>query len=84
MSGITDDIRIREIKPLITPNEVMGEFAATETAVETVTAARSALHNILHGADDRLAVVIGPCSIHDPVGGDGLRPPSQCGTQRAA
>ena len=45
----------------------MGEFAATETAVETVTAARSALHNILHGADDRLAVVIGPCSIHDPV-----------------
>jgi 3-deoxy-7-phosphoheptulonate synthase len=67
VSGITDDIRIREIKALITPNEVMGEFAATETAVETVTTARTALHNILHGADDRLAVVIGPCSIHDPV-----------------
>ena len=57
MSGITDDIRIREIKPLITPNEVMGEFAATETAVATVTAARSALHNILHGAEDRLVAV---------------------------
>jgi 3-deoxy-7-phosphoheptulonate synthase len=67
VSGITDDIRIREIKALITPNEVMGEFAATETAVETVTAARTALHDILYGGDDRLAVVIGPCSIHDPV-----------------
>jgi 3-deoxy-7-phosphoheptulonate synthase len=65
VSGITDDIRIREIKALITPNEVMGEFAATAAAVATVTAARSALHDIVHGNDDRLAVVIGPCSIHD-------------------
>jgi 3-deoxy-7-phosphoheptulonate synthase len=63
--GITDDIRIREIRALITPNEVMGEFAATDPAVATVTAARSAVHDILHGKDDRLAVVIGPCSIHD-------------------
>jgi 3-deoxy-7-phosphoheptulonate synthase len=67
VSGITDDIRIREIKALITPNEVMGEFAATAAAVTTVTAARSALHGIVHGHDDRLAVVIGPCSIHDPI-----------------
>ncbi|MEO7134278.1 MAG: 3-deoxy-7-phosphoheptulonate synthase [Vicinamibacterales bacterium] len=66
MSGITDDIRIREIKALITPNEVMGEFVPTDQAIETVTVARSALHDILHGGDDRLAVVIGPCSIHDP------------------
>ena len=66
MSGITDDIRIREIRALITPNEVMGEFAATETAIETVSSSRAALHDILHGKDDRLAVVIGPCSIHDP------------------
>ncbi len=65
MPGITDDIRIREIKALITPNEVMREFAATESAVTTVTTARNALHNIVHGHDDRLAVVIGPCSIHD-------------------
>ena len=55
MPGITDDIRIREIKALITPNEVMGEFVATEAAVATVTAARGALHDILHGKDDRLA-----------------------------
>jgi len=63
--GITDDIRIREIKALITPNEVMGEFPVTDRAVMTVSTARSALHDILHGRDDRLAVVIGPCSIHD-------------------
>ncbi|MDQ8732682.1 3-deoxy-7-phosphoheptulonate synthase [Bradyrhizobium sp. LHD-71] len=66
MSGITDDVRIREIRALITPSEVMGEFVPTDLAVETVAGARGALHNILHGSDDRLAVVIGPCSIHDP------------------
>lgn len=65
MPGTTDDIRIREIRALITPNEVMREFAATDTAIATVTASRSALHDIVHGHDDRLAVVIGPCSIHD-------------------
>jgi 3-deoxy-7-phosphoheptulonate synthase len=43
----------------------MREFAATEAAVATVTASRNALHDIVHGQDDRLAVVIGPCSIHD-------------------
>jgi 3-deoxy-7-phosphoheptulonate synthase len=65
VSGTTDDIRIREIKALITPNDVMREFVVTDRAVETVTIARDALHNIVHGNDDRLAVVIGPCSIHD-------------------
>jgi 3-deoxy-7-phosphoheptulonate synthase len=64
--GITDDTRIREIRALITPHEVMGEFAATDDVIETVASSRTALHDILHGADDRLAVVIGPCSIHDP------------------
>jgi 3-deoxy-7-phosphoheptulonate synthase len=64
--GITDDTRIREIRALITPHEVMGEFAATDDVIETVASSRTVLHDILHGADDRLAVVIGPCSIHDP------------------
>jgi 3-deoxy-7-phosphoheptulonate synthase len=64
--GITDDTRIREIKALITPHDVMGEFAATDAVIDTVASSRAVLHDILHGADDRLAVVIGPCSIHDP------------------
>ncbi|MDA1101261.1 MAG: 3-deoxy-7-phosphoheptulonate synthase [Proteobacteria bacterium] len=61
-----DDIRIREIKELNTPAEIMREFPRTDTATRTVTRARQALQGIIHGDDDRLAVVIGPCSIHDP------------------
>ena len=62
----TDDLRIRELREIRTPAEVVQEFPRTETATRTVLSTRHALHNILHGADDRLAVVIGPCSIHDP------------------
>ena len=66
MLADTDNVRIREIRALLTPDEVTAEFARTETATQTVTDARASLHDILHGADDRLAVVVGPCSIHDP------------------
>jgi 3-deoxy-7-phosphoheptulonate synthase len=63
----TDDLRIRDIRELTTPETLMREFAITGSASQTVTAGRAAFQRILHGADDRLAVVIGPCSIHDPV-----------------
>ncbi len=66
MLADTDNVRIREIRALLTPNEVTAEFARTDTATQTVSDARASLHDILHGADDRLAVVVGPCSIHDP------------------
>ena len=62
----TDDLRIREIKELSTPAEVMREFPRTDEATRTVAATRRAIHDILRRDDDRLAVVIGPCSIHDP------------------
>jgi 3-deoxy-7-phosphoheptulonate synthase len=62
----TDDLRIREIKELTTPEEVMREIPRTLTATRIVMAARNAIHAILHGNDDRLLVVVGPCSIHDP------------------
>jgi 3-deoxy-7-phosphoheptulonate synthase len=62
----TDDLRIREIKELLPPSHVIREFPTTEKAATTVFRAREAIHRILHGADDRLLVVIGPCSIHDP------------------
>ena len=65
MSHNTDDIRIREIKELNPPSHVMREFPCTKQASETVFAARQSMHRILHGMDDRLIVVIGPCSIHD-------------------
>jgi 3-deoxy-7-phosphoheptulonate synthase len=63
----TDDLRIREIKELSTPEEVMREIPRTLTATRVALASRHALHAILHGTDDRLLVVVGPCSVHDPV-----------------
>lgn len=61
----TDDLRIRDIRELTTPEEVARESPCSPPASATVSGARQALHRILHGLDDRLAVVIGPCSIHD-------------------
>ncbi len=62
----TDDLRIREMKELIPPSHLIREFPCTDKAGTTAAGARTALHRILHGQDDRLMVVIGPCSIHDP------------------
>ena len=62
----TDDLRIADIKELVTPEELAREYACSDRASETVSDARRALQRILHGQDDRLIVVIGPCSIHDP------------------
>ncbi|MFR9718177.1 3-deoxy-7-phosphoheptulonate synthase AroG [Aeromonas diversa] len=67
MQHQTDDIRIKEIKELLPPVAVLEKFPATETASQTVYESRQAIHRILAGDDDRLLVVIGPCSIHDPV-----------------
>jgi 3-deoxy-7-phosphoheptulonate synthase len=63
---MTDDLRIKEIKELAPPAHLLREFPCDESASSTVFEARSAIHRILHGMDDRLVVVIGPCSIHDP------------------
>ena len=66
MNQPTDDLRIREIRALPTPAELMAQVPCDALSSRTVRGSRRALHGILHGADDRLAVVIGPCSIHDP------------------
>src|SRR5262244_2994899 len=62
----TDDLRIREIKELLPPDTIRSEFPLTERAAEVTYETRRQIHRILHGADDRLLVIIGPCSIHDP------------------
>ncbi|SFC04408.1 3-deoxy-7-phosphoheptulonate synthase AroG [Massilia yuzhufengensis] len=62
----TDDLRIREMKELTPPAHLIREFPVTPAAEQTAAAARVALHRILHGQDDRVMVVVGPCSIHDP------------------
>ncbi|HFC93564.1 MAG TPA: 3-deoxy-7-phosphoheptulonate synthase [Leucothrix mucor] len=65
MNKNTDDLRINKIIPVISPAELQGEFQITDTASNTVYNARKEAHRILHGDDDRLLVVVGPCSIHD-------------------
>ncbi len=64
----TDDLRIREIRELSPPAHLMREFSISDAVARVVYETRQNLHRILHGMDDRLAVVIGPCSIHDPEG----------------
>ena len=62
----TDDLRIEKVKPLIPPAILMEELPVTESASNTVANARRDAEAILRGDDDRLVVVVGPCSIHDP------------------
>ena len=61
----TDDLRIREIKELVPPAGVLREIPLSDNAAQTTFDTRQAIHRILHGADDRLLVITGPCSIHD-------------------
>jgi 3-deoxy-7-phosphoheptulonate synthase len=60
-----DDTRIKEITELAPPSHLLREFPASERPASTTFEARQAIHRVLHGADDRLLVVVGPCSIHD-------------------
>ena len=63
----TDDERIKDITVLPPPEHLIRFFPIRGTAVESlITRTRQSIHNIIAGTDDRLLVVIGPCSIHDP------------------
>ncbi|WP_374522755.1 3-deoxy-7-phosphoheptulonate synthase [Hydrogenophaga sp.] len=60
-----DDLRIRAVRPLLTPALLEERLPATEAVEAVVERSRQAIADVLHGRDDRLVVVIGPCSIHD-------------------
>ena len=62
----TDDVRINKIKELLPPIALLERFPSSEQATKSVFAGRQAISNIFNNQDDRLLVVIGPCSIHDP------------------
>jgi 3-deoxy-7-phosphoheptulonate synthase len=62
----TDDLRILGIQEVVAPQTLHAECPITDTAARVTAAARGAVHRILHGQDDRLLIIIGPCSIHDP------------------
>ena len=63
----TDNTRIVEKFDLITPNNVISEYPLTDEISKLVYGTRNEASQILHGKDDRVLVVCGPCSIHDPV-----------------
>jgi 3-deoxy-7-phosphoheptulonate synthase len=65
----TDDVRIVEIKELIKPAELIEKLKESAISTNNILATRAAIHRILHGEDDRLLVVVGPCSIHDTEAG---------------
>ncbi len=64
---VVDDVRITDIRPLISPAILMQDFPAGHEASKVVFDAREAFRRILKKEDDRLAVMVGPCSIHDTV-----------------
>jgi 3-deoxy-7-phosphoheptulonate synthase len=69
MYRATDDLRITQLRPLIPPAILMEELPITEQVSTVVAEAREEATRIVHGEDDRLLVISGPCSIHDPQAG---------------
>ena len=65
----TDDLRISGMQVVLAPEELHREYPLSERASDTVYSTRQAIHEILHGKDDRLLIIVGPCSIHDPKAG---------------
>ena len=66
MSTNTDDLRIQNLRELVVPEALIAELPAEGPLAEHVNASRMVIQSILEQTDDRLVVVVGPCSIHDP------------------
>src|SRR5689334_8233243 len=65
MLKTTDDLRIRSLHPLISPAILMEEIPLSDNAANTITTARKTAEQIINLKDDRLLVIVSPCSIHD-------------------
>ena len=66
MAYDTDDLRIQGVQEVTSPDKIHSIHPITPSIAEMVLAARHNIHRILTGEDDRLLVIVGPCSIHDP------------------
>ena len=66
MNFKTEDLRIQSIDDVIPPAQLHEEHPISEAAAELIHSTRLAIHHQLHGEDDRLLVIVGPCSVHDP------------------
>ncbi len=62
----TVDVNIRQLDPIPAPRAFLKELPLTEELSDFVLSSRQEIRNVLHGRDDRLLVIVGPCSIHDP------------------
>lgn len=67
MQYLTDDIRITGMQEVIPPDTLMSQLPMTPDASSLVFATRQAISDIVHKSSDRILVIVGPCSIHDPV-----------------
>lgn len=65
----TDDVRVVEVKPLVKPAVLLSRLQESAVSTQNILNTRAAIHRILHQADDRLLVIVGPCSIHDTEAG---------------
>ena len=61
----TDDLKISSMKELVSPIDIINEIPMTEKATETVVESRRQIIDIINKKDNRLLMVVGPCSIHD-------------------
>ena len=61
-----DDVRINQVTEVITPHQLMHEAPLDPNIIQSVFDSRERISKILHKKDDRLLIIIGPCSIHDP------------------
>jgi len=66
VSRQTTNVRVTQFEPIPSPESILGAYPITEKAAETVLQGRSELRKALSGEDQRLVVITGPCSIHDP------------------
>jgi len=64
-----DDVRIQNIRPLMAPEILLEDLPVSDAQNETIFAGRREIERIIAGEDDRLVVIVGPCSIHDPEAG---------------
>jgi 3-deoxy-7-phosphoheptulonate synthase len=66
MKYVTENLRIRSVRAVSTPAQVQGELPLSDKAAQNTLGARAEAQRILRGQDDRLLIIVGPCSIHDP------------------
>jgi 3-deoxy-7-phosphoheptulonate synthase len=69
MAEQIDDVRIQGIRPLMAPEILIEDLPVNDEQTHTIAQGRNAIAKVLTGDDDRLVVVVGPCSIHDPEAG---------------